>query len=345
MNSFPNKILELRKQKNLTQEELANILHVSRQAISKWETGVSYPSMDILYIIAQVFNVTIDELFDSNDVRINTFKNNKKLSNFKKITYAISILIVVALVIAIISLTTANKAIELNTNDDTEAPEQLLIGFVVITSNNLEQTNINIDDLDTLGYPYYIRHYDEVKNLIWQEHFGVFNINYGNMERINANVYVDANKYRFAKVCSIYKNKENGEISIDDQQSWMAVTLGSFSLRINKEVTKEEINYDVTVHGINTLENVRLIEYGLNNNIIAEQQITNSDTEYTLSKDCLYIVIENKFVNSKNEYYYKRDVLTSGEINTGYFYNLQYANDFGISFSRLNILPYYYKEN
>ena len=55
MNTFQNKLFELRKQKNYTQEDLANKLHVSRQAISKWENGVSYPSMDILTSISKVF--------------------------------------------------------------------------------------------------------------------------------------------------------------------------------------------------------------------------------------------------------------------------------------------------
>ena len=43
---FHEKLQELRKQKNLTQEELSEILFVSRTAISKWESGRGYPSID-----------------------------------------------------------------------------------------------------------------------------------------------------------------------------------------------------------------------------------------------------------------------------------------------------------
>ena len=59
---FHEKIQELRKQKGLTQEELAEILFVSRTAISKWESGRGYPNIDSLKAIAQFFNITIDEL-------------------------------------------------------------------------------------------------------------------------------------------------------------------------------------------------------------------------------------------------------------------------------------------
>ena len=45
---FHEKLQELRKQKNLTQEELSEILFVSRTAISKWESGRGYPSIDSL---------------------------------------------------------------------------------------------------------------------------------------------------------------------------------------------------------------------------------------------------------------------------------------------------------
>jgi len=53
---------ELRKQKGLTQEELAQALYVSRTAISKWESGRGYPSIDSLKAIAKFFCVSIDEL-------------------------------------------------------------------------------------------------------------------------------------------------------------------------------------------------------------------------------------------------------------------------------------------
>ena len=59
---FNEKLQELRKNRGLTQEELAEALFVSRTAISKWESGRGYPSIDSLKEISRYFSVTIDEL-------------------------------------------------------------------------------------------------------------------------------------------------------------------------------------------------------------------------------------------------------------------------------------------
>ena len=65
---FNKKLQELRKQKGLTQEELAKSLYVSRTAISKWESGRGYPNIESLKIIASFFSVTVDELLSTNEV-------------------------------------------------------------------------------------------------------------------------------------------------------------------------------------------------------------------------------------------------------------------------------------
>lgn len=59
---FNEKLQKLRADKNMTQEELAKELYVSRTAISKWESGRGYPNIDSLKAIAKFFNITIDEL-------------------------------------------------------------------------------------------------------------------------------------------------------------------------------------------------------------------------------------------------------------------------------------------
>lgn len=65
---FNEKLQELRKQRGLTQEELAAKLYVSRAAVSKWESGRGYPGIDSLKAIAAFFSVTVDELLSSGEV-------------------------------------------------------------------------------------------------------------------------------------------------------------------------------------------------------------------------------------------------------------------------------------
>ena len=83
MIEFCEKLQDLRKQKGLTQEELAGKLYVSRTAISKWESGRGYPSIDSLKEISKYFSVTIDDLL-SGDKLISIAQNENKL-NIRKI--------------------------------------------------------------------------------------------------------------------------------------------------------------------------------------------------------------------------------------------------------------------
>ena len=65
---FSKKLQELRKQKGLTQEEVAEALFVSRSAVSKWESGRGYPGIDSLKEIAGLFSVTVDELLSGEEI-------------------------------------------------------------------------------------------------------------------------------------------------------------------------------------------------------------------------------------------------------------------------------------
>ena len=78
---FNVKLQELRKSKGLTQEELAQKLFVSRTAISKWESGRGYPSIDSLKEIAKFFSISIDELLSTNEVLTLAEEDSKEKEN------------------------------------------------------------------------------------------------------------------------------------------------------------------------------------------------------------------------------------------------------------------------
>ena len=72
------KLQELRKSKGLTQEALAEALHVSRTAVSKWESGRGLPSIDSLKAIAAFFGVTVDDLLSAEKLITIAQKEHKK---------------------------------------------------------------------------------------------------------------------------------------------------------------------------------------------------------------------------------------------------------------------------
>ena len=75
---FNEKLQALRKQKGLTQEELADALYVSRTAVSKWESGRGYPNIDTIKNIAKFFNLTVDELLSGEELLNLAKEDNKK---------------------------------------------------------------------------------------------------------------------------------------------------------------------------------------------------------------------------------------------------------------------------
>lgn len=74
---FSEKLQELRKNKGLTQEELAEALYVSRTAVSKWESGRGYPNIESLKDISKFFSVSIDDLLSSEKLLSIAEKENK----------------------------------------------------------------------------------------------------------------------------------------------------------------------------------------------------------------------------------------------------------------------------
>ena len=87
---FNEKLQELRKQRGLTQEELAEKLYVSRTAISKWESGRGYPNIESLKAIAKFFSVTVDELLSSGEVLTIAEEDNKrKEKHFRDLMYGL----------------------------------------------------------------------------------------------------------------------------------------------------------------------------------------------------------------------------------------------------------------
>lgn len=88
---FNEKLQELRKAKGITQEELAQALYVSRTAVSKWESGRGYPSIDSLKEISGFFSVTIDELICSEEIMA-AAKEDKESSLHKLIALICSLL-------------------------------------------------------------------------------------------------------------------------------------------------------------------------------------------------------------------------------------------------------------
>lgn len=100
-------IRKLREEKNITQGELADILHVHRTAVNKWEKGKSIPLNDTLVLLSDYFNVSIDDLLigekanksKKNNLLLSLLKSNRKSKMIIKLT---SIIIFILLIIFLV---------------------------------------------------------------------------------------------------------------------------------------------------------------------------------------------------------------------------------------------------
>ena len=90
MNDIGQKIKELRKKNGFTQEELAGSLGVTFQSVSKWETGATMPDLGLIVPLAQILNVSTDELLgmhsehDARDKRKYVIKSRSELYSILK---------------------------------------------------------------------------------------------------------------------------------------------------------------------------------------------------------------------------------------------------------------------
>ncbi|MBJ7933475.1 helix-turn-helix domain-containing protein [Bacillus cereus] len=78
---FSERLKEEREKRNWSQNDLAEKIHVSRQSVSKWETGKNYPSIEIIIHLSDLFDITIDELLRSDEeLTQKVIEDSKKLA-------------------------------------------------------------------------------------------------------------------------------------------------------------------------------------------------------------------------------------------------------------------------
>ena len=95
------RLKDLRNKHNITQEEFADKLYVSRQTISSWENDKSYPDIHSLLMICELFKISLDDLVKG-DIEIMEEKiNQSEISSFKKDSNIFSVLVIICLLTAI----------------------------------------------------------------------------------------------------------------------------------------------------------------------------------------------------------------------------------------------------
>ena len=113
-----DKIIKLRKEKNLSQEKLADKLGIARQTLSSWESNITTPDLNQIRKIAEIFNISADELIDNNIKLVIQKVNNTETLAKKQMKFIKIILITLYFILMI-----------------------AIIGFIVYMINKKDYTN------------------------------------------------------------------------------------------------------------------------------------------------------------------------------------------------------------
>lgn len=163
--SFSDNLQVLRKRDNMTQEQLAERLEVSRQAVSKWESGQSYPEMEKLLAISDMFRCDMDSLVKG-DL---TLEDRSDAAGYDRFMNRFSVKITAAITM-ILAAVTLMVFLEETVNENILAI--FLIGVVGIAVAVMVVSGISMEAFEK-KYPYIQNFYTEEEQSEFTRHFGI----------------------------------------------------------------------------------------------------------------------------------------------------------------------------
>lgn len=272
-------LIECRKNKNLSQEQLGEILNYSRNNISKWERGISFPSdPNVLEKLSKIFDVSIEELLyggkkaknntqEITNTLIEEYKLNYKKIFHQRITLIISIFLIIILAllsIYYIFIRGTIKVYGLSISDDNFYIEDSML-FV---SNNFSSLNFNeIKSYHEENIEFVKLYYCDTNELIFGGENGVILI----QEKNGYNEY-KLNRMNKFPVCLSIKTSKNEYDSIKVNIEEMFVNDSIFPKKIkpisddNSSNTNNNLEDVLIVHGFKTIDNL-YYEKNINENV------------------------------------------------------------------------------
>lgn len=239
---FGKFMLELRKENNMTQKELADKLHLTDKAISKWERGLSFPDIAILKPLSEILQVSVIELLNGErenieqidiETRVLMILNQKEQEKKKKIKTIITIsFLTILLIIATFIILMFSKT-ELHTYN----PIRAVIGYIQITK--FHKTYVEVGNIPTktiyAGKEFAIETYMQERGYKKLEEF---TIKAGDDLYTNGKYTIFVERW-FRRGITIYEfNKKQSDFN-----EWMEKTKKEQEIKIPTAHTMDEINY------------------------------------------------------------------------------------------------------
>lgn len=334
---FKDRLKQYRQDNDLTQDELAKKLFVSRQAVSKYETGRGYPSMDVMTGLSELMGVSLDELISKEELAKQTIYTGQEIRKNKRNTLIAIGLIIVVIIISSIAICLSCKSLKriADLDNGVTSYDYEPVGLIG-TTQSIEP---DLDQLKNDKLFGYCCLYDETKDMMIGSSY---NIN-GIFTQVSEQAcYYDmdlliSERQKNVRLYEVYYDRESKEYVFVPCCDMDLSLSDKFEIELARDGFLQR--YVLRFTTVDTLSEMKIFEYGLDNTLIqsvdfAEQQ------EYTISPDCLYLVIEEKFEDSLGQTYYNRTAIFNSEINKHYYYPLKILNGNGFGDRMLIINKY-----
>lgn len=315
MTKFSELIKKYREENNLTQQEFAEKLHVSRQAVSKWETGSSYPNYEILKDIALLLNTTVDNLLSKEEIVKETINVKSKNKRNVMLILLTSLVALIAIIIGITSIAIAsNRPKQEEIVEPVEEPNVKYLGFFMMTSDYLtsyKDVVPNKEEYNKGAYPgIYI--YESNGRYDWISYNRESTNHY--IERQSSNKTTHECEFTFNVEHKIlytfysYLNLDTNELYFENTghgSQALQKNGGQYSFVIRNVFKEKEYEYIVSIKNIDDAKQTKIIEYDnefkkIKETIVDYAYFDNSDkTYYTykVSDECLYVIVEDEYDN------------------------------------------------
>lgn len=322
---FKDRLKQYRQDNNLTQDELAEKLYITRQAVSKYETGRGYPSIDVMTKLAELMGISLDELMSKEELAKQTIYTGQEVrKNKRNIIIAIGLIFVV-IIISVVAIVLSLKSMG-RTDPDDGAPkyDYDLVG-IVGTTYSVAPDVAQLKSNKLFGYCYL---YDETQGKMIGASYNVSSMSTQVSEQ---GCYYDASlliskRQRTVDLYEVYYNAADNTYKF----SLSYVMDLSLADKFEAEFVRDGFlqKFVIRFITVDALSDMSIYEYGMDNAVIKISEY-DGEGEYTISPDCLFLVIEEKFEDGIGQTYYNRTAIFNSQIDNRYFYTLKMLNNEG----------------
>lgn len=336
-------IAQLRKENNMTQDDLAKKIFVERETISKWERGINTPSMEVLLKLCDIFKITINEMILAertnvnniskiNNVTANILKSNKK---FKKNLF-FSICTIILLVLTFLLYYFVNNYNSILVYEIEGVTEDFLVdnGIMVVSRDKvyIQLGNVkNLKDLDVVYYELYYNRDDEKRILVsgndivnfYVSNYDDSTLEYEDLKYAISNMFIkidyEDNKSSTIKL-NLSRKYSNSNLFYSDNKKLKQDEINKFDDNIPKYIKENFMfnEYENSYSFIEVLDDNDIYHtyYPDANVYIVEEQKNNYSIRYMYSyPDDLSYTKNDVNGNILDEFYYsiKEEKCLSGE--------------------------------